>query len=152
MWGQLLSQVCTVSEGADDGTPYVESRLGVDRYPLKKYGFTASSQADSILQAIETEKPHPVKMLWIQSANPIANMGQDAPRLYRAIKTIPFVCVVDLFITPTAVAFADLVLPCAMSPERDCIRVWFDPLRTLTKASSFYEAKSDEEVVSRKLV
>ena len=130
-----------------DGTPYVESRLGVDRYPLKKYGFTASSQADSILQAIETEKPHPVKMLWIQSGNPIANMGQDAPRLYRAIKTIPFVCVVDLFITPTAVAFADLVLPCAMSPERDCIRVWFDPLRTLTKASSFYEAKSDEEVM-----
>ena len=130
-----------------DGTPYVQNRLGVNRYPLKKYGFTASSQADSILQAIETEKPHPVKMLWIESGNPIANMGQDAPRLYRAIKTIDFVVVVDLFITPTAVAFADLVLPCAMSPERDCIRVWFDPLRTLTKASTFYEARSDEEIM-----
>ena len=130
-----------------EGTPYVANRLGVDRYPLKKYGFTASSQADSILQAIETEQPHPVKMLWIESANPIANMGQDAPRLYRALKTIDFVVVEDLFITPTAVAFADLVLPCAMSHERDCIRVWFDPLRTLTKCGSYYECKSDEEIM-----
>ncbi len=132
-----------------DGTDMVAKRLGVDRYPLKKYGFTASSQADSILQAIETEEPHPVKMLWIESANPIANMGQDAPRLYRALKTIDFFVVEDLFITPTAVAFADLVIPCAMSNERDCIRVWFDPLRTLTKASDkpFYEAKSDEQIM-----
>ena len=130
-----------------EGTPYVANRLGVDRYPLKKYGFTASSQADSILQAIETEQPHPVKMLWIESANPIANMGQDAPRLYRALKTIDFVVVEDLFITPTCVAFAGLVLPCAMSHERDCIRVWFDPLRTLTKCGSYEECKSDEEIM-----
>lgn len=54
----------------------------------------------------------------------------------------------DLFITPTAVAFADLVIPCAMSPERDCLRVWFDPLRTLTKACSQYgECKSDETIM-----
>ena len=130
-----------------EGTPYVAARLGVDKYPLKKYGFTASSQADSILQAIETEEPHPVKMLWIESANPIANMGQDAPRLYRALKTVDFVVVEDLFITPTAVAFADLVLPCAMSHERDCIRVWFDPLRTLTKCGHYEECKSDEEIM-----
>ncbi len=131
-----------------EGTDMVSMRLGVDRYPLKKYGFTASSQADAILQAIETEEPRPVKMLWIESANPIANMGQDAPRLYRALKTIDFFVVEDLFITPTAVAFADLVIPCAMSPERDCIRVWFDPLRTLTKACSQYgECKSDEEIM-----
>ena len=131
-----------------EGTNMVENRLGVKRYPLKQYGFTASSQADSILQAVETEQPHPVKMLWIESANPIANMGQDAPRLYRALKTIDFVVVEDLFITPTAVAFADLVIPCAMSPERDCLRVWFDPLRTLTKACSQYgECKSDETIM-----
>ena len=61
-----------------EGTNMVENRLGVKRYPLKQYGFTASSQADSILQAVETEQPHPVKMLWIESANPIANMGQAA--------------------------------------------------------------------------
>ena len=62
----------------------VENRLGVKRYPLKQYGFTASSQADSILQAVETEQPHPVKMLWIESANPIANMGPVHPHCCRA--------------------------------------------------------------------
>lgn len=66
-------------------------------------------------------------MLWIQSSNPITNMGQDAPRIYRAMEKVPFICVVDLFKTPFIVACADLVLPCAMSNERDCIRVWFDP-------------------------
>ena len=130
----------------------VEKRLGNSKYNLKKYGFTASSQSDCILVACETgldEKgdPRPVNMLWIQSANPITNMGQDAPRIYRAMKNVPFICVVDLFKTPFAVACADLLLPCAMSNERDCIRVWFDPVRSLTKCSSFYEAKEDEQIM-----
>ena len=86
-------------------------------------------------------------MLWIQSANPIANMGQDAPRLWRAMKKVDFICVVDLFKTPYAVACADLLLPCAMSNERDCIRVWFDPMRSLTKCSSYFEAKEDEQIM-----
>jgi anaerobic selenocysteine-containing dehydrogenase len=34
-----------------------------------------------------------------------------------------------------------------MSHERDCIRVWFDPLRTLTKCGSYGECKSDEEIM-----
>ena len=129
-----------------------EKRLGNSKYNLKKYGFSASSQSDAILEAIETgldEKgdPRPVRMLWIQSANPIANMGQDAPRLYRAMKKVDFICVVDLFKTPYAVACADLLLPCAMSNERDCIRVWFDPMRSLTKCSTFFEAKEDEQIM-----
>ncbi len=129
-----------------------EKRLGNSKYNLKKYGFSASSQSDAILEAIETgldEKgdPRPVRMLWIQSANPIANMGQDAPRLWRAMKKVDFICVVDLFKTPYAVACADLLLPCAMSNERDCIRVWFDPMRSLTKCSSYFEAKEDEQIM-----
>jgi anaerobic selenocysteine-containing dehydrogenase len=34
-----------------------------------------------------------------------------------------------------------------MSNERDCIRVWFDPMRSLTKCSSYYEAKEDEQIM-----
>ena len=71
----------------------VEKRLGNSKYNLKKYGFTASSQSDAILEACETgldEKgdPRPVNMLWIQSSNPITNMGQDAPRIYRAMERV----------------------------------------------------------------
>ena len=86
-------------------------------------------------------------MLWIESSNPIANMGQDAPRIYRAMKKVDFIVDIDLFMTPFASACADLLLPCAMSNERDCIRVWFDPIRSLTKCSSFYEAKEDEQIM-----
>ena len=50
--------------------------------------------------------------------------------------------------TPTASAVADLVLPVAMSPERDCLRVWFEPMRSLTKACApYYEAKEDEQIM-----
>ena len=153
----LIDQACGLEFGYNSGIEYlkegmVEKRLGNSKYNLKKYGFTASSQSDAILEACETgldEKgdPRPVNMLWIQSSNPITNMGQDAPRIYRAMEKVPFICVVDLFKTPFIVAFADLVLPCAMSNERDCIRVWFDPVRSLTKCSSFYEAKEDEQIM-----
>ena len=153
----LIDQACGLEFGYNSGIEYlkegmVEKRLGNSKYNLKKYGFTASSQSDAILEACETgldEKgdPRPVNMLWIQSSNPITNMGQDAPRIYRAMEKVPFICVVDLFKTPFIVACADLVLPCAMSNERDCIRVWFDPVRSLTKCSSFYEAKEDEQIM-----
>ncbi|UWG96193.1 molybdopterin-dependent oxidoreductase [Dehalobacter sp. DCM] len=123
-----------------------EKRLGDDKFILKTYGFGSTSQSDSVLEAIETGLPHPVRMLWLQSANPIANMAQDAPRVYKAIKSMEFVVVIDLFMTPTAVALADLVLPAAMSHERDCIRVWYDPLRTLSKCGTYYEAKEDEQI------
>lgn len=153
----LIDQAGGLEFGYNSGIEYlkegmVEKRLGNSKYNLKKYGFTASSQSDAILMACETGKdekgdPRPVNMLWIQSSNPITNMGQDAPRIYRAMKNVPFICVVDMFKTPFAVACADLILPCAMSNERDCVRVWFDPLRSLTKCSSFYEAKEDEQIM-----
>jgi anaerobic selenocysteine-containing dehydrogenase len=153
----LIDQASGLEFGYNSGIEYlaegmVGKRLGNSKYPLKKYGFTASSQSDTILQAIETGldengNPRPVRMLWIQSSNPIANMGQDAPRIYRAMKNVDFICVIDMFKTPYAVACADLVLPCAMSNERDCVRVWFDPLRSLTKCSQYYEAKEDEQIM-----
>ena len=153
----LIDQACGLEFSYNSGIEYLkegmaDKRLGNSKYPLKKYGFSASSHSDSILEAIETgldEKgdPRPVRMLWIQSANPIANMGQDAPRLYRAMEKVDFICVVDLFKTPYAVSCADLILPCAMSNERDCIRVWFDPMRSLTKCSSYFEAKEDEQIM-----
>lgn len=153
----LIDQAGGLEFGYNSGIEYlkegmVQKRLGNQKYPLKKSGFTASSQSDAILEAIETGKDEcgndrPVRMLWIQSSNPITNMGQDAPRIYRAMKKVDFICVIDLFMTPFASACADLLLPCAMSNERDCVRVWFDPIRSLTKCSTYYEAKEDEQIM-----
>ncbi|UWG98924.1 molybdopterin-dependent oxidoreductase [Dehalobacter sp. DCM] len=122
-------------------------RLGDEKYPLKRMGVGPTAHADSVLVALETGKPYPVKMLWIQTSNPIANMGADAPRLYKAIRTTDFNVVVDLYMTPTAVACADLVLPAGMSPERNGYKTWWHPLRSTSKIVQYYECKSDEQIV-----
>jgi anaerobic selenocysteine-containing dehydrogenase len=125
-----------------------EQRLGSE-YPLmSKAGFSANAHADSVLEAIETDKPYPIRMVWMSSTNPIANMGSDAPRIYRALKTVDFIVVSDPFMTPTAVAFADVFLPAAMSPERDSQRVWWTPIRSMKKVCSFADTKSDDTIVT----
>ena len=124
-----------------------EKRLGLDVSPLHRFAAgAATAHGDSILQACETGKPYPIKMFWFQSTNPIANMAGEAPRVYDAITSTEFNVVVDVFMTPTAIACADIVLPAAMSCERNSIRAWWTPLRAITKVSSYYEAKSDEEI------
>lgn len=122
-------------------------RLGDERYPMKRMGIGPTAHADSVLLALETGKPYPVKMLWIQSTNPIANMAADAPRVYKAMKSTDFNVVVDLYMTPTAVAFADVVLPCAMSCERNGMKSWWHPLRSASKIAQYEECKSDEQII-----
>ncbi len=63
-----------------------QKRFGLQDSPLKKYGMGASAHGDTILKAIESGKPYPVKMLWMQSTNPIANMGAEA---HGSIKRLP---------------------------------------------------------------
>jgi len=122
-------------------------RLGNEDSPLRKYGYINQSFPDALLRAIETEKPYPIKMLHISSTNTFANMGAEAHRVLNAMKKVDFIVVADLFITPTAVACADILLPVAMSPERMGIRAWWNPLRSITKViEPLGEAKSDETI------
>ncbi len=121
--------------------------LGVETSPLHALGFDPTANGDTVLQAIETDEPYPIKMLFIQSTNPIANMAADAPRVYRAMTSVPYNVVVDVFMTPTAIACADIVLPCGMSAERNSARVWWWPLRSIVKVGDYYEAKSDEQII-----
>ncbi len=91
-------------------------------------------------------QPYPIKMFWIQSSNALACPGMDAPRVYQALKNVDFVVVADPFMTPTAVGCADIVLPVAMSCERNSVRTWWTPVRTMVKVAEYYEAKSDEQI------
>ena len=123
-------------------------RIGDKVSPLHTFGFSATAMADLILHAIETGEPYPIKMMWFQSTNPIANMGAEAPRVYRALRSLDFVAVADIFMTPTAMACADLVLPIAMCPERNSFRTWYTPIRPITKVMDAPgEAVSDEELI-----
>ena len=90
--------------------------------------------------------PHKNVMVAIDQLN--ANMAGDAKRVYKAMLKVPFICVADLFMTPTAVACADLVLPVQASPERDSMRAWWRPYRTLKKViEADSEVKGDEELI-----
>ena len=122
-------------------------RIG-SHLPLKQYGYGATAHSDTLLKCMESGgKPYPIKMLWMQSTNPLANMGAEAPRLYKAMRTTDFNVVVDLFMTPSAVACADLVLPCAMSSERWSQRNWWMPTASIRKVATYEESKSDEQII-----
>jgi len=122
-------------------------KLNSDAKGIAESSIVPHAASDVILHAIETGEPYPIKMAWIQSSNSLACPAMDAPRAYRALKKIDFVVYADPFMTPTAVAAADIVLPVAMSCERNSVRAWWTPLRSITKTTSYYEAKSDEQII-----
>ncbi len=134
--------------GADLLTPEQEAkRLGLDKYPALGAGF-ATLQADVMMEAMETGEPYEVHGLWLQTTNTIACMGADPKRWLAAAQKMDFVYCVDLFMTPTIMALADIVLPAATYPERDGIRIGDGPQRgeTINKVTQIGECKSDMEI------
>lgn len=122
-------------------------RIGVEKYPLHKFGAAACAVGDEILLQLESGEPYEIKVMYMAGTNPIVNMAAEAPRVYKAMMKVPFIVVADLWMTPTITACADLVLPVAMSPERDSFREWWTPSRAITKITQYEEAKSDEEIL-----
>lgn len=109
--------------------------------------FIGMADCDAMGYAMETGKPYPMKMLWVQGSNTYTCNGLDAARVYRNIMKFEFIVVADPYMTPTMAAFADIALPLKMSIERDSMRVWWTPLRTMKAITSYGECKSDEEVI-----
>ncbi|MDR2109002.1 MAG: molybdopterin-dependent oxidoreductase [Coriobacteriales bacterium] len=114
--------------------------------------FIAHADTDGILHAIEAGTnaagdPYPIDMIWFQSSNSLACPAMDAPRAWEALKKVPFIVNADPFLTPLSIAAADIILPVAMSCERNSARTWWTPVRTMYKVSEYYEAKSDEQIV-----
>jgi anaerobic selenocysteine-containing dehydrogenase len=124
-----------------------QKRIGGKEYPL-----VPMAQPDLLVDTMLTGKPYPIKMAWIQSTNPIACMAADPKKTLRALEAMDFVVVADLFMTPTTMAAADLILPVASVLERDSIRAecyetaWWGPLRAINKIIQVGECKSDEEI------
>lgn len=119
-------------------------RIGQDRYPL----FASEAQPDCIVEQLESGEPYKVRAAWIQTSNFLSCMAADPQRLYNAMKDLEFIAYVDLFMTPTAMALADIVLPAATYPERNGIRLGDGAQRgeTINKVTSIGECKSDMEI------
>ena len=149
----LVHNAFNVSRGSDNGVKWVDPEAAKKKatmhYVFNTDGedFIHQAASEAVLHCMETGEPYPIKMWYAQSTNELACAAMDAPRLYKALKEIPFIAYADPFLTPTAVALADVVMPVAMSCERNSARSWWTPVRTLSKVTSYYEAKSDEEII-----
>ena len=124
-----------------------EKRLGLQKYPLFRMGFTNASADQAIIQ-METGEPYELHAAWIQTSNPITCMGADPKRLYNCLKELDFIVFVDLFMTPSIMALADIVLPAATYPERNGLRftVGGQAGATINKVTQIGECKSDMQI------
>ena len=119
-------------------------RIGADRFmPLNKFYWRC--QTDMTLDQIFTEKPYPIKGMWIQTAGIMQGLGMDPKRWKKALEKLDFVVAVDLFHTPTT-QYADVVLPAGTFLEKDSFRSWWVPLQSINKAMTVDECLPDVEI------
>jgi anaerobic selenocysteine-containing dehydrogenase len=85
-------------------------------YPALKA--IAAISPDMLLTAMETGEPYPIKAMFMMQNNAIACMGAAPQRILPALQSMEFNVCVDLFMTPTVLACADVVLPAACFAER----------------------------------
>ena len=122
----------------------MDKRIGIHDYGAIK-DFRAWAQPDKVLEQIFSDKPYPIKGMWIQTANPIACTGMDPKKWRDAIKKLDFTVCVDLFMTPTAM-LCDVILPAATFLEKDSLKAWWVPLQAIKKVVEVEECKSDIEI------
>ncbi len=72
-----------------------------------------------IIRAVLTEKPYPVRSLYICGSNPVMTFSRSQHAV-QALKKVDFLAVSDRFMTPTA-ALADIILPPATFLEYDSV-------------------------------
>ncbi len=95
--------------------------FGIDGHPFLQA--INLYKGDEVLEQMLSAEPYPIKAAWIQGTNTFVCGSGDSKRTYEAFKNLDFTIVVDVFMTPTAMAFADIVLPAAAYPEKDGIAV-----------------------------
>ncbi|MBN1538334.1 MAG: molybdopterin-dependent oxidoreductase [Anaerolineales bacterium] len=120
-------------------------RIGIKEYPVLNFGFL-TSQPDLTVEAMLTGKPYPIKGAWIQGNNALACMSADPQKMLKALKNLEFIVVVDLFMTPTAMAVADVVLPAAAYPEKKGLRLAWYHIGAINPVVDAGEVKSDMQI------
>lgn len=125
-----------------------DTRIGGREFPMLKYSGVVLTQADMTIDQMLTGRPYKIRANWIQSTNPLACTAQEPQdRMEPAYSNAEFNVCVDLFMTPTAMACCEMVLPVATYPERDGIRgIYYFVQNTNQAAKPVGEVKSDMEL------
>jgi anaerobic selenocysteine-containing dehydrogenase len=122
-----------------------KKRIGASQFPLVK-NFRAWALSDSVLEQMETGEPYPIKGLWLFTNNFIAGTAQDPRRHYEAVRKLDFNVVVDIFMTPTAQAIADIVLPSTSFAEKDSVFTTGVILNAIHKNIQIAECRSGWDI------
>ena len=128
-----------------------EKRIGAAEWPGLSTGM-ATTHPDATLDTLETGLPYALKMGWFNSSNLLTPTCCAQPkRWHDAIIKLEFNVVQDLFMTPTAMACADIFLPMSTWAEHDGIVITHYGrncifMGPMNKALEVGECKSDVEV------
>jgi len=99
-----------------------ERRIGSKEYPLlagKACPLSPSAHPPTVWKAILTGKPYPVRALYAHGTNIVLSYA-NSEEVKKALMSLDFLVVVDLFMTETA-ELADIVLPAATWMERSSV-------------------------------
>ena len=128
-----------------------DKRIGAKEWPALSTAM-ATTAPDETLDTLETGKPYKLRMGWFNSSNFITPTCSVQPdRWYRALKSLEFNVVQDLFMTPTAMAFGDVFLPLPTFAEADGVVITHFGrnavfLGAINEALRVGETRSDIEV------
>lgn len=92
--------------------------LGHDRYPAMS-AIVNTTHPDATLDVLETDVPYKIHFAYIFGHNSISCMVPQPKRWLEAMRKIDFVAAADLFMTPTLMGVADVVLPAATFFEKE---------------------------------
>jgi anaerobic selenocysteine-containing dehydrogenase len=124
-----------------------ENEIMNSQYPALR-AMHAISQ-DMMLEALETGEPYPIKAVWLQTNNTLSCMGAQPQRILPALQNTDFNVCVDMFLTPTILAAADIVLPACSFSERNGL-TGHQPyaLSAVVQAiDTLGETKSDQQII-----
>jgi anaerobic selenocysteine-containing dehydrogenase len=129
-----------------------KKRFGESQYKLLAGhgGACPASHVPTLMNAMLTGEPYPVKMLMCFGNNGIISFA-DSQKVRRAYESVDFISCMDLFMTPTC-ELADVVLPAASWLELD--EVYSGPaladhaILTMRQVTRIGECRSDEEVLA----
>jgi anaerobic dimethyl sulfoxide reductase subunit A len=143
--GQFGESGC-VTGGITQGASYASDYGSVEDAPGARY-----LQQKGILSALEGDDEHPIKAMYAQSSNFIANQMPNRQRWIDALENLDLVAVADIQHTPN-VQHADIVLPASHWFEREDIAgSWTHPhIRYREQAHEpLWESKSDHWMLVR---
>ena len=100
------------------------------------------------IKAIVEEDPYPVRVAYIQGANPLLTYA-NAARVYQALDKLDFLVINEMFMTPTA-ELADIVLPVTSFLEFDGIvsAPWIPIAQIQQKVASVGECWPDHKILN----